>query len=469
MWTPRKRIGGLALVGLATLALTVPAHAQFFRRPFPQQGTLPVYSSGVNPNSPFYNPINPLYRVAPGVTSQQALFNTFQPLWAASRLPPWMFGYNPYPPLIAGGYYGGGGIPYSPPIVNPYGGIGYGGIVNPYIGGGYGAAPAVPNPYLIGSVASNPYVGAVAATDSGTNPYVPSYSTDPFSGYLFGTASVMGASGKLMMDQERARIMRDLWEQAHMETRKKRLETERWLLEHRITLSERQKLAQKALIARIQEHATPGEIESGKAQNILLADLAKHPDKKSSLGDVMIDGDILKHINITGRKGGNLGLLRAGDGQLQWPPALAALVPDQERTQIDSLAKNLYELATTEGTVKPSMVNDLKTHVQELQESLSKKINDLPSGQFLEARRFFNELQDVVQGLSQPNLGKKYAEWLRESRKGMTAKEVADWLNSRGLQIAPAMPGDEDAYQVLHQALANYDIAVGTLASNRSE
>jgi hypothetical protein len=470
MWTLTKRCGGLALAGLAVFALAGPARAQFFRQPFMRQGTLPVYSTGVNPNSPFYNPINPLSRVAPGVTSQQALFNTFQPLYATARLPPWMFGYNPYPSPIIGGY---GGAPYAPPAYNPYGG--YGGGYNPYMGGygggGYGGgapSPVATNPYLAASVASNPYTSALAATEGGyTNPYVP-YSSDPTSGYLYGTASVMGASGKLMMDQERARIMREMWEQSRLDTKKKKLEYKRWEMEHRITLSEELKKQREDRLKYIREHASPGEVESGRAQNDLLSDLAKHPEKKSSLGDVPIDPEVLKHINITGRKGGNLGLLR-NEGQLQWPAGLASLVPDQDRTEIDSLAKSLYEMSQT-GTPKANLVGDLKARVDKLQEMLSKKLTELPSGQFLAARRFLNELQSAVHGLAVPDLGRKYAAWLREGSKGMTTKEVADWLNRQGLQIAPAMTGDEDAYQVLHQALANYDIAVGSaVASNRSE
>jgi hypothetical protein len=138
------------LAGLAILGCITPgAEAQFIRRPFMYHRTLPVYSSGVNPSAPFYNPINPLYRVAPGVTSQQALFNTFQPLWAASRLPPWMFGYNPYPPPI---YYAPPApyVPYVPPI-----------YYNPY-----------PNPYL---GYSNPYAYSLAAYGATFNPYLLGY------------------------------------------------------------------------------------------------------------------------------------------------------------------------------------------------------------------------------------------------------------------------------------------------------
>jgi hypothetical protein len=146
MFTLRKSLAVAGLVGMAVLfAATPQADAWGVRGPLARQRTLPVYSTGVNPNSPFYNPINPLYRVSPGMTSQQALFNTYQPLYAASRLPPWMFGYNPYPSPILGGY---GSMPYVPPVYyNPYA-TPYTGYYNPYA-----YAPTFSgtyNPYLAG-------------------------------------------------------------------------------------------------------------------------------------------------------------------------------------------------------------------------------------------------------------------------------------------------------------------------------
>jgi hypothetical protein len=77
------------------LVLTAPAQAQPW-----QLRTLPVYSSGVNPRAPFYNPVAPTYRVLPGVSGQQALFTQYQNLAAAASLPPWIYGFNPYPSPI---------------------------------------------------------------------------------------------------------------------------------------------------------------------------------------------------------------------------------------------------------------------------------------------------------------------------------------------------------------------------------
>jgi hypothetical protein len=133
-----KQTWAVALAGIVGFGFAVPsAHAQF------RQRTLPLYSSGVSPNMPFYNPVNPMYRAAPGMTMQQAMFNQYQALSAAASLPPWMYGYNPYPsPIIA-----------TPPVL-------------PYQVPAYGAYPSF-TPYPYGSAAYGTPFGV------GVSPYIP--------------------------------------------------------------------------------------------------------------------------------------------------------------------------------------------------------------------------------------------------------------------------------------------------------
>jgi hypothetical protein len=140
MLTTTKWTLAASLAGLTVFGVGMPeAKAQF------RQRTLPVYSSGVSPRSPFYNPLSPTFRVAPGLSSQQALFNNYQALRAAASLPPWLYGYNPYPnPIISTGPV----VPYPVPVVsNPF--------VNPYTA--YSSNPWLFSP----SVYGNPYAFSV--------------------------------------------------------------------------------------------------------------------------------------------------------------------------------------------------------------------------------------------------------------------------------------------------------------------
>jgi hypothetical protein len=462
MWT-MKRIGVMTLAGLGVLGLpVVPAHGQFFRG-----GTLPVYAPGVNPRSPFYNPINPLTYVAPGVTSQQALFNTFQPLNAASRLPPWMYGYNPYPsPIITSG-----------PVV-PYGGSGYNPGPNPYLyspsanpyGAGYGGNPYGGSPGY-GDV-SNPYSAALGGGygGAGYNPYsyYPPYGTDALTGLMYGSASIVQAQGKLMINQEQARLMREIALQEQLKTKKMRAEYEWWYNATKPTFTDEQARYAKNTLRRIQDNATPGEIAAGRAMNILLKDLAKHADKKSGISTMPLDEDVLKRLNVTTRDGGpNPGFLRS-EGQFNWPAALFDLAPEKTRTDIEELARELYKLAVL-GELKPNLPRDLETRLERLQEMLRSKVNEIPSGQYMAASRFLTDFRSAVAALTQPNLITEAMRFQREfARGGKTAQEVADYMISHGLWFAPANPGDEGAYQAVHTGLANYDVTLNAqLASSR--
>jgi len=108
-----RRLRVLALVGLVMLALTAePVRAQ---------------RSGGRPTGPALT-INPNFVLPSGQTLPQAAFNTAVLGRAASNIPPYLLGYNPYPPVNIG--------PSFPTIspVNPYalstlGGYGGGAMV----------------------------------------------------------------------------------------------------------------------------------------------------------------------------------------------------------------------------------------------------------------------------------------------------------------------------------------------------
>jgi hypothetical protein len=502
MWILAKRIGGAALAGLAALGLASSeaqaqlTHVQFFRPP-------PSAFSPVSPFSPFkpfarsltpaqksdlsgikqdrqafLKSLTPKQKAQFAAGARQATANALTPLaqqqamnnallagTMASRATPFQWGFNPY---AAPAY------PMAAPMVTPAAGGGYGGATNPYIvgTGGYGGGGGgTSNPYGQGGGGgavdpNNPYSSALAAT-APSNSYAP-YTTDPYSGSLFGSADLTRALGSMMMDQERARVMRELALQAKQQTRKMKFDTDMYIREHTPTFTDEQAKIAATLVKRIQTMATPGEIGAGRAANTLLNDLAKHTDRNATAGKISLDGDILRRINIMKANGSaSIGLLR-NDGVITWPPALLDLVSAEEKSEIDNLAKGVYELAV-DGKASGTQIRNLEVRVQKLQDMLRSKVNDsdLPSSQFLAGLSFLNQLQSAVRALQQ-GAAPINAEWRRHFREGGTVQDVTDWLLGRGLRIAPATDGDEDAYQAFHDALAAYDVGVNAqLASNR--
>src|SRR5205085_5189876 len=120
------------------------------------------------------------------------------------------FGFNPYPrPIVPGGGYGN-----SNPL-NPY--------ANPYLATAalatnmYGTNPGTDASLY----SSSPYSSSLYA-----NPY------DPFSGYLRGSADVINAQGKFMVNQQQAFIMNEQYRQERLKSRRAAFEEYLYEREH---------------------------------------------------------------------------------------------------------------------------------------------------------------------------------------------------------------------------------------------
>jgi hypothetical protein len=468
MTTIKKPIWVASLIGLAVFGLAVSdAHAQFFQRPATR--TLGVYAPGINPTMPFYNAANPFTYAAPGVSSQQALFNYVQQGRAVASLPPWIYGYNPYPqPIVATGPV------FSTPYSTPYSAGGYGG--NPYA-----YSPAAYNPYTAGTGAANPYgVGGpgvdmsnpyAASTygsgyGAGANPYGGGYS-DPYSGYLYGIATGLRAQGAFYKDMEAARLMREAALQAQLDTKKKRFDLETYIRNNTPTYTEVQAKNAQQTLDRIQAHALPGEIQSGQSLNVLLKDIGKHQNRKVSLASIPLEDELLKHLNVTTPNGGNLGLLR-DEGRFTWPTALLDLGTPQELRDVETLAQRLAKQAVDGNPVQANFLKDLESTLDKMRDSLTRKVNEIRTPQYLEAKRFLNDFDAAVVALG-TNTAPQINGFYRFVRGGKSAQEVADYMLQHGLLFAAATNGDEGAYQALHTALANWDIQLhaGTATAQR--
>jgi hypothetical protein len=326
----------------------------------------------------------------------------------------------------------------------------FGGAINPYTPFAPGAgALGFNNPYLPGGGDSGAY-----------NPYYP-YSYDPASGFLRGTADYMRAYGRVLTSQEEARILREYANQARLETLKRRFDYEMYVKANTPTFSEEQAKVAKQVLKRIQSNASLSDIWSGRSLNILMDDLRKYPNKKVDFEAIALTEDVLKRINVA-RTNGNLGLLR-NEGNFSWPLALQDLLTETERKEIQLQAKRLVNQAQNNSQVDSNVLKDFANQLKKTKGLLSKNVNDVPTGQFLEAKRFLNDLEDAYIALKNGD-GMEYFNFYKfaSSGKTITIQQVVDYIVANGLRFAPAVSGDEAAYQALHSALAAYDVALNT-------
>ena len=279
------------------------------------------------------------------------------------------------------------------------------------------------------------------------NPY------DAFGSYLQGGAAVIQAQGGFLLSTQQAALLREQVRQTRLVTRRLTLEQN---LQERLqtpTLQDEQERAQVQELRRSANNPTFTEILSAKPLN----DLFDHARRVQNLGArgrlVPLDGEMLKKIHVTSGSGGNFGLL-GDDGRLNWPLVLQAADFEPERKQLDRLALAAVKQVRGNGSVETGTLADLFGSVGKLYRQLDNEVSGLTPSQYLEARRFLNQLKDALTVLRQPNAG-KYANGQYAAR-GETVPELVRYMSRQGLRFAPAVEGDETAYVALHHALVAY-------------
>jgi plastocyanin len=186
---PGYRAGILALALATAFVLPAPAQFRFVMPPSSRNGMMRTTSrfttvttptpatatTATRIGTPLFVPsvaaqsINPIFQIAPGLSLPQAAFNTMALGNALRSVPPYAFGFNPYPQLVANGGYGMG---YSPALYGGYGGYGGYGMSMASMYSGADAGQSMASPYS-GTAAYN---DLVSVSSNSTYPAVSSSS-----------------------------------------------------------------------------------------------------------------------------------------------------------------------------------------------------------------------------------------------------------------------------------------------------
>lgn len=361
---------------------------------------------------------------------------------------------------------------YYTPYYNPF----YGAAYNPYLygGGGFGYGAGFANPYApvgagYGIGAPGYGIGAAAGYGAdGMNPYGPYNPYNPYNPYmnpfnstgesLMGAADVMRSYGKVINDQEQARITREKALQEQLNTKKQKFDLDMYIKANTPTYTQEQAVAYKNTLVRIQNNSLPGEIQNGNALNILLKDLSKYPIAKTKnlFEPVALTEVVLNHVNVTKGNYG-LGLLR-NDGQVVWPTALQGLMTVTQRKDIDEQLKTLVKDAY-KGKLDGNVLKDVRAEISRVSDDLLKKVNEIPSTQYMAAKRFLNEFDQAATALERGEAPVQ-EKFQRFVAGGRSVQEVADYMIQNGLKFAPATADDEAAYRAVYSGLATLDIAM---------
>jgi hypothetical protein len=438
MHNSMRRFGALTMACLAAFGVLVaPAQAQLARTRF---STVPLISQQA---------INPNFYVNNFQTLRQATFNTAVVGNALAQVPPWVLGYNPFPNPIAnygtitGPSYGGYGAGYGMPGTTGYG----------LSSSGYGA-----------SLSTSGYGSPSSGYGGG---YGASYDMNPYTGYLTGAAALTGANANYQKTIQDARLVHEQAKGSHAETRRKILEEatyERTEWFKRYDLNVVYQRDQAGDLDRARHDPPLTEILSGQALNSLLTHLEKQQGKGEQESIVPLTEDMLQSINVSGQETrGNPGLLKC-NGRLQWPLSLTASEFADSRERLSTRLADAVNTAKNSNLVPVSNIKDIRGELNSLHRVLGANVSEMSPSQYIEAKRFLNQLQGAVKALEDPGVANYFNQrWVPQ---GKNVAELVKYMSDRGLVFAPAVPGDTDAYRALYRALQAFDAGVVAAGSS---
>ncbi len=270
-------------------------------------------------------------------------------------------------------------------------------------------------------------------------------------GFMYGTASVINATGNLWVNEQQARVVQQQAEQARLDTKKKAFDETMYERANTPTYTEDATYKKNLLLNRILNTPTPAEIARGDTLNMMLPVIKDLSAKGATGPPIQLDPDLLRQINVSsGVLSSNFGILKDG-GKVDWP--LPVRGPKQEK-----LAALLPEVVakTASGNLDLALYQEAVKETTGLQDDLRKRFykEEIDGGTYLIGKRFLDSLAQSVKGLQEPGaqraLNGSYA------ARGNNVPELVNNMISKGLKFAPAIPGDEPAYNALNDAFTTY-------------
>jgi hypothetical protein len=115
-----------------------------------------------------------------------------------------------------------------------------------------------------------------------------------------------------------------------------------------------------------------------------------------------------------------------------------------------------------------NLLKDVRTEVDKMREDLVKRVNDTPTNQYMDAKRFLQEFHEATVALEKGEAPIQ-AKFQREIEGGRTVQDVVDYMVKSGLRFGPATAKDEPAYRAAHSAMATFDLAMNAALGDGKE
>lgn len=466
--------------GLALLAVVVvgtaasPAVAQRFGggSAAPPMAAPRLFVTPVNPNFP---------RNAPQ-TAQQFLFNSAVVGRAIRNVPrdvrALSFGVNPYQaPIVAPGPFFPNPIVPFPPL-NPIAPISPYGLSTIAPPASYPAGATLStSPYGGYSLSTAGGVGGGGFADPGLGGFgwgFPGITGDITAGQtLQGLASFTNAYGQYLMSTQQASRMREDVRQAKLDTYRKRVQYEAWYESMRLTSNQMRDREIATELDRARRNAPASEIYSGKSLNDLYRSVQKLAGRNNLNRGPQVDlTDIkLESIQVSGREGGNVGLLKGErDGALtmNWPAALEGKAFEEWQPELNRTLREAVAALKKGDAPSKAKLQDIDNLLNKMNDRLNDRetADEMSPSQYIEASRYLKQVKQAVTALRSPNATNYFNDTWKA--QGRTVAELLDNMQKHGLEFAAAAPGDEAAYVALYHAMRAFEGGLQNALSTNS-
>jgi len=247
-----------------------------------------------------------------------------------------------------------------------WGGLGWGGL------GGWG----------IGDLAAGPGIGYGAT--------------------LQGMSSLTQATGQYWKDIQSARITREQAHQAAIETARRRIQFEAWYETVRPTAPKMLDAERATDIDRARKDPSDTDVFSARALNVLLKSAQAAGSSLARGPEVPLSEEILKNINLSGgTSAGSVGLLKGGVN-LAWPEALQENGFEMATKRLTRNLRQAVDTLKDGDAVQPNLLRDIRGDYKAITTKLGDSADDLSPAQYIEARRFLNQLDASIKALRTP-------------------------------------------------------------------
>jgi len=279
--------------------------------------------------------------------------------------------------------------------------------------------------------------------------------------YLQGLSSLTNSNAQWYFTNQQSRLAQQQVEEAKVAVKRAKFDEAMYEKANTPTRAELDEKDRQEALRLARNQPANGDIWSGKALNLIMSAIVQTQTTTLVKGpSIPISEEILRHLNMTtSTAAGSVGIFKNGD--LQWPMVLRGPEFREPRENINKIAPEAVRQAAS-GSLEPNTYKKMKNAIEDLSDLIKRMAGDLSPGEYIQSKRFANNLEEGLKNLSEPNsVNYLNGRW---AAKGATVGALVDHMTSNGLKFAPAVEGDYPFYTSFYNLLLGYDAGLSRLS-----